>query len=750
MRKEKVNGVKSLLAKLLATENLQVSHAKVHTAMFYPVERKLVLPIYKTNLSIDELDLFVGHEVGHALFTPAVDPSVYSKGRNGYHQFLNIVEDARIEREMQRRFPGLKKNFKKGYADLVKRNFFGDKDPNSYNFIDRINTWFKSGDVRIQFTDEEMVFVNEIDSTQSFDEVVVATDRLYDFCQSRNEKPSEELPEEENEEESQTQGDNEDGDEENASGTSDGESNETGQNEDEDSGDFDSNEDGEDSIEDDSKNDGGKGTTSDKESDGESKNSNNNQVSEPSKDEMTSETTTSSEEAMQKMVEDPTNTRIGEVRELTIPKDVSHSIVDMEGVKKIFHSYWKSESNVATEVASGTQHWDKFKSEQKSIVSYMVKEFEMKKSASEYKRTQTAKTGQLDIRNLHKYKFTEDLFKKASVVLDGKNHGLFMVVDWSGSMSHCISDVIAQIQVLGMFCNKVNIPFDVYAFSDNFGRYNFDDNNEELCEFKFKGKVGDLSGDADFRMLHLLSSKMNKRTFNDSQIYLSYLRNFFSYNPRDMWDTAKDCNKVPALLTLSGTPLAEAILTSIPLVKQFKKQYGVDILHTIFLTDGYGSQMRGYWDGNEITDYRHNDKIFVKGDKGTYDKDTLSGGDGFYFDLLRKETGVNVIGYYMTSNKQNSMWYALQQFTEGIDYDTFAKDWKVAKKNAFYHVDKGVKFYDELFFVFQEYVSLEDENWKPSDTELNSKAKLANSFIKSQTGKLKSRSFLTRFIDSIA
>ena len=61
--------IKSQLAKLLATEDLVVEHKKVHTACFNVHTRVLTLPMWE-KASNTVYDLLVGHEVGHALFTP--------------------------------------------------------------------------------------------------------------------------------------------------------------------------------------------------------------------------------------------------------------------------------------------------------------------------------------------------------------------------------------------------------------------------------------------------------------------------------------------------------------------------------------------------------------------------------------------------------------------------------------------------------------------------------------------------------
>ena len=103
--------------------------------------------------------------------------------------------------------------------------------------------------------------------------------------------------------------------------------------------------------------------------------------------------------------------------------------------------------------------FNKFKKDAQKEVNYLVKEFECKKSAAAYARATTSRTGILDTAVLHTYKFNEDLFKKVSVVPDGKNHGLIFILDWSGSMQNVMMDTIKQLFNLVWFCKKVNIPF---------------------------------------------------------------------------------------------------------------------------------------------------------------------------------------------------------------------------------------------------------------------------------------------------
>ena len=67
---ERLTNQKDNLAKLMATENLTVVHRKVPTAYFDLKNRLLCCPILKDDISPELYDLFMGHEVSHALHTP--------------------------------------------------------------------------------------------------------------------------------------------------------------------------------------------------------------------------------------------------------------------------------------------------------------------------------------------------------------------------------------------------------------------------------------------------------------------------------------------------------------------------------------------------------------------------------------------------------------------------------------------------------------------------------------------------------
>ena len=195
----------SLLAKLLATENITVQHQPgIKTAMFDLKGRVLMLPLWQ-NISQDLQDLLIVHETGHALDTPQAEQ--YAKAaediatkmfpnekisetlKSTVRVFLNVIEDARIDKRQKRRYPGSRKNYLIGYRELMERDFFGTakRDINAMNFIDRLNIYFKGGNIhyKIEFSPEERVFVKKAESLETFEEVVDLTEKVYAYCKQK-------------------------------------------------------------------------------------------------------------------------------------------------------------------------------------------------------------------------------------------------------------------------------------------------------------------------------------------------------------------------------------------------------------------------------------------------------------------------------------------------------------------------------------------------------------------------------------
>ncbi len=185
MNQSNLQTSKGILAKLLAAENITVSHQQVKTAYFDLKNRTMVLPIWK-DMDGDLYDLLTGHEVGHALNTPEQGwHDQVATSNKKYKDFLNVIEDARIEKLVKRKFPGLAKSFSRAYGSLYERDFFGVKkldSLNKLNLIDRINLRFKLGaHVVVEFNDFERDIVREVENVETWEQVVDIAQRVYDY-----------------------------------------------------------------------------------------------------------------------------------------------------------------------------------------------------------------------------------------------------------------------------------------------------------------------------------------------------------------------------------------------------------------------------------------------------------------------------------------------------------------------------------------------------------------------------------------
>ncbi len=532
---------KSLLAKLMASEDINVEYRENATTAAFDTEgRTLIMPVLK-DMTENATDLFLGHEVGHALYTPqGAIKDVMAKG-SLFKGLVNIVEDARIEKMIQSKFPGLKKSFYNGYSDLMTSGFFDldGKDVNEANFVDRINIHFKIGTrAGVEFSDEEMTYVNRIANQRNFDETLKISEDLFDYIKANaDEEPEfddndldfgdEDAESNDGEMSSDMPMDSDDSDDsdedsegDTASGS--GESEEDGEEESEEnssSTDGDDSGDGEETKE-----------TEDVASEGSPSEDGEGTLPKHVKDELASKTMESFEKALENHLDDTSLP----FTYVNIPKvDIDKVLVSLEDVGAELHkgvadmiSNGFDADSVEAHIARNMKDWLKFRSENKSIVSYMAKEFEMRKSADEFKRTRVAKTGVLNPNKLHAYKFSEDLFLRSNVVSDGKNHGFVMFIDWSGSMSPNMANTIDQLMLIAMFCKKVNIPFDVFAFTTAWGR---EDSDRESYKFENRTK-GDLVISGQFKLLHLISSTVSTAKFNTSMMHLRWMRNGMSYN----------------------------------------------------------------------------------------------------------------------------------------------------------------------------------------------------------------------------
>jgi len=538
--------IKGNLARLLATENLIIEHKSVETASFDVVGRVLTLPQWE-RASETVYDMLVAHEVGHALYTPTRNWIVEKEYFRVPPDYVNVVEDARIEKLMKRRFRGLSRDFHHGYEEMNEQDFFCIRDTNVNKLkpIDKINLYFKIGTfIDIEFTDEENEFLTRISNAETFDEVLDISKDIQAYTKEIAKDKQQEQQQTQQQQNTQQSGEESDIQEQQQS-PSEGD----GESEEENDMESPSNE-----------------VTDDPGVDWDSE---------------TSDTQRAFGDNQQNL-----NTGSAESTYLELPEvDLDEAIISFDVIHKHLSEHYEADDlpDRMVEVYDLTcRQYHQFKRDSAKEVNYLVKEFEMKKSADAYARATTSRTGVLNTSKLHTYKYNEDLFKKVTTIPDGKNHGLVFLLDWSGSMANIMTDTLKQLFQLVWFCRKVNIPFDVYAFTNDSWRLSSPDPSNYHQAYSQQlvkeWRHHEINIDSSFRLVNILSSSIKAKQNDEMMKYLwcaaeSFGGRYISY---------------PPMFTLSGTPLNEAIITSKQIVAKMIKKNHLQKCHVICLTDGEG------------------------------------------------------------------------------------------------------------------------------------------------------------------
>ena len=535
---------KSIIAKLLSEEDISVVHKKTKTAKINVQNRELILPIWKEEMSKDISDLFICHEIGHALYT-SQDMLQKMIDRKIDKSYVNIIEDARIERMVQDKYLGTKSCFTKGYNELLSKDFFElkNKDLNDFNLADRINLHFKGVD-NVPFSSVEQTWVDKVAKVKTEDEVLDLAQDLMDFVNDNEDSQGKEQ-----EQQSQSSVGSDEGeslqdlrdDAKKIEDTDDTQS--SGSNDEGDEGEEETQSSSSQDTDEEEKTEAGQDASSGFQGGSEYKHSATTDLSFDK----------SLDDAMDKDCKDRVYA--------TIPKVNDKIIIDYKSILEQCKKHYSvdnkySESKFITATKSEVT---KLQQDSKKVVSYMVKEFEMKKSADLYKRATVSKTGTLNMGALHTYQFNEDLFAKVTTMPGATNHGLVMFFDWSGSMQYNLTQTLKQLYNLVWFCDRVKIPYRVYAFSDSYGRMPSysrvaSDDNIVTQDVNQKSDLN-VSG---FRLLEMFSDKMKKTETSDAMHYWYMMGEYYA-NYRNWRDGGYPMSP-PSNLHLGGTPLCHAIV----------------------------------------------------------------------------------------------------------------------------------------------------------------------------------------------
>ena len=362
---------------------------------------------------------------------------------------------------------------------------------------------------------------------------------------------------------------------------------------------------------------------------------------------------------------------------------------------------------------------------------------------------------------IHSYKWNDDLFKKITDVADGKNHGLVMFVDWSGSMSSNMEDTLEQILNLVLFCKKVNIPFDVYGFSDSADKGLWSENGR-VCKDRMHENHME-TGDVTFRreyfnLLHLAGSKGTKSDFQNMLLSLIMLRGGFGHGYAR---GASVSFPIPGWMGLGGTPLSEAVITSIPVVNKFRADHKVQIVNTIFLTDGCGPNLNSYHNsssrGGIHTRYGGPARVILR-ERKSHKEFVIDHGNAqlpALLEIVRLRTGSKVVNMYVTSPKVNRFRSAYKEaqgvfrndHPQSVETDANAA-WNEAKKEGGFTIEDSPEGWDQHYLI----LGNEDVVEERLGDELvgAKKSEISKAFRSTSKGKLRNRVVLRKFTELIS
>ena len=716
----KLNPV-DLAAKLLATENLTVVRTASKTASFDVGARVLNLPLWK-DMTPDIEALFIQHEVGHALFTDlkqwvdSINAMETDKEQRIMKGYMNVVEDARIEKLMKRRFPGSRKSFYTGYNQLIERDFFKikGKSLDAMLLIDRINLYFKCGiTLGIKFTPEEKAYVDRVERCETMEEMVALSKDLYDFSKTQREDrrnmnahvdidfddadevdipleddddfyvPSEnELPDDDQ----QMLGENSSGHESPA------------------------------------------GIPTANEGDSEFD------------EDLESETDKALNENLEDLADTSTEYRYYEIE----TKSWRQPFI---GYKQVLKDTAIVDEKIAEDARDyGTSHkqeFDAFMAESERVVNYLVKEFEMRKSAQAYRRAQVSKSGSLNMNKIHAYKLTDDIFRRITTLPDGKNHGMVFLLDWSGSMQDVIRPTVKQVINLAMFCRRINIPFEVYAFTGQYHAHHMTE-EERLQAYAFNHvlskteKRNILFSDGFFSLLNLFSSKMTNNEFiTSARRFTSW--QFFSAAGYSMGDT----------------PLNEALVEMLDFIPDYKRRNNIEKLTMITLSDGAGGRLSAntpirVWGPDSSGVHKLKIKNFIRDPETgmNYElEDLASSQTENLLKMIKSRYDVTLLGFYICQNRRRVL--------EDVYRDHFGKrttEYQIEemrkgfRQDGFYSI-KGTGR-DDLFVVPDSSTKIVDAELEVDDNM--SASQIAKKFAKTMNTKKHSRILLDKFIGYVA
>lgn len=749
-----------VLARLLAEENLSVKFANVPTASFTVHSRVLTLPMLQTSQLI--INWHIAHEVGHALYTPELYTELSSVPYMG--AIPNIVEDFRINNKICARYPGFKHIKAAAYKALYYQGFFdGNEKYSEMSFLNRLNVHNKIPHcVSIEFTAEEMQYVELAQAAETWEQVVSACHEIKDWLLRKQE--------EEKESELSAAAPNFDDDEDNDDDDDDYQNEvvstptpdpepDTPEEEDSDDGGepepdpepetsgMDSEEEPESSDpdpeeepetsgmepatepeaspdpdepaeeEDDSIDSPASGGDS-----GESGESDESDTDEPTEQD-TDDNKESKYSTFAKTVEEEESWYRGHAQleddgnsYVSVPKiaDWKEWIVNKKRFLELLESDFMPTSMVLESKEIG-----KFLKSNKTIIEEAAQVFEMNREIQYSAPEMVDQMGVLDPNRLHAYQFDDQVFLRDIVSkTNATNHGLMLFVDFSQSMEFRIHGCLQQALNLVYFARAVGIPYQVYGFTHFYRSYQTPNQYPDY-ETGYAKMVR-----ADVPVLFELFNDDDTQadTTKSADMLLMYAKGLFDWQQRKEYPSWCKSRSL-----MHSTPTDMVLHLAKYIGEDMISRHGIQKLQTIFITDGAS-------------------------DAAVYDRDSD-------FHVFDEKAGVT-----KTTNRRHFTKMMSENLTDYLD--TRITNFYVAEKNDFKSkrkmlegldgaqviVDKVIVMVPNVLGFPENYIIREDRfTVPPVKIELHdTKRKAAASFAKRMRSQKSTRIMMNSFAEMIA
>ena len=597
-----------LFAQILAGERITVATGYGHTASFNTTTRTLELPRY-TGFTEHAWNLFIAHEVGHALFTPAntmSSPRVqgwtskYNVTEGQIHTVLNVLEDVRIERLIREKYRGLSGFFSRGYNELVSKNFFGSTleeiqtkwAAGQYKSLDSINLYAKIGSLAslTLVKPNHIKWFNAALAAQTWEDVLnVAEDILTNREKIEESKPNEsskpdgkpnkgekksDEPKSNDAGEDIESSDDDDDDDDSDSSEGDSDSSET------ESKPSEGDSKGEEKPEKSEKTDeeGESSSASDDSTDNDSKSESNetiqadsNKSGEGERDPLESETQSAADRKLEQAASYNSNA----------PQFLSADLSSMNAndikLNELLTTWGASAASRSTLHAKTVQ----YKRQSSGLLSSMIAGFRANQSAKVARKNQISRNGEIDPLKLASYKTTEDIFLRHIEKSDGQNHGFVLNLDFSSSMRALLPTILWQTINLVWLAESIRVPVEVYGFTTS--------------GYTSEGRLIQLYDSASPRkneaMAHLLALIMIHSGVGSYSYYgvpTSTLPKMIADDVASLTDIATGDPDVLSQPNsqLGNTPLYSSLVASTTHIRNFRMKNRIEKCVSVWLTDG--------------------------------------------------------------------------------------------------------------------------------------------------------------------